>query len=179
MDHQQLQKILKQHTAWLVGNGGERADLRGADLRGANLYDADLRGANLSGANLYDANLYDANLYGANLSGTCLDPALTLGAREFAKLRRSRGVILYRTATSRHVGNTVYTPGHTYVANALSWDSATDCHPGIYGYTTLEEVKNDYPSQRYVRIYVRDGDWVWTAKGCPRCARVRVLSYVE
>ena len=73
-----LKKILDEHLLWLNGEGGSRADLRGAnlfgaDLRGANLRDADLRGADLScanlrGANLFGANLSDANLFGANLS---------------------------------------------------------------------------------------------------------------
>ena len=73
-----LKKILDEHLLWLNGEGGSRADLRGAnlsdanlsnaDLRGANLSDADLRNADLFGANLRDANLSDADLRGANLS---------------------------------------------------------------------------------------------------------------
>jgi len=31
----ELKEILKMHKDLLIGNGGERADLRGADLRGA------------------------------------------------------------------------------------------------------------------------------------------------
>jgi hypothetical protein len=34
---EELKKILGDHGLWIKGNGGERADLRGADLRGANL----------------------------------------------------------------------------------------------------------------------------------------------
>ena len=78
-----LKKILDEHLLWLNGEGGSRADLRGAnlrdadlscanlsdaDLRGANLSDADLRCANLSDADLRCANLRDADLRGANLS---------------------------------------------------------------------------------------------------------------
>ena len=40
-----LEEILKAHKAWMRGDGGERADLRGADLSGADLRGADLRGA--------------------------------------------------------------------------------------------------------------------------------------
>ena len=72
-----LKKILDEHLLWLNGEGGSRADLRGADLRcadlrcanlsNADLFGANLRGANLSGANLSDANLSDANLSNADL----------------------------------------------------------------------------------------------------------------
>ena len=83
-----LKKILDEHLLWLNGEGGSRADLRGANLFGANLSDADLsdadlfgadlRGADLFGANLSDAdlrgaNLFGANLFGANLSGASMD----------------------------------------------------------------------------------------------------------
>ena len=78
-----LKKILDEHLLWLNGEGGSRADLRGAnlfganlsdaDLRGANLSDADLPGADLSGANLRDADLSGANLRGADLRGASMD----------------------------------------------------------------------------------------------------------
>ena len=87
MTQEEFNAILENHKKWLEGNGGERANLKGADLRdadlcganlcGANLYgadlcgadlrDADLRGADLRGADLYGANLCDANLCDANL----------------------------------------------------------------------------------------------------------------
>lgn len=75
-----LKKILDEHLLWLNGEGGSRADLRGANLFGANLSDADLRGANLSdadlpGADLSCANLRDADLSGANLRGADLSGA--------------------------------------------------------------------------------------------------------
>ena len=85
-----LKKILDEHLLWLNGEGGSRADLRGAnlsdanlsnaDLRGANLSDADLRNADLFGANLRDANLSDADLRGANLSDANLSNADLRGA---------------------------------------------------------------------------------------------------
>ena len=72
-----LKKILDEHLLWLNGEGGSRADLRGADLRCAdlrcaNLSNADLFGANLRGANLRGANLRNADLFGADLSGANL-----------------------------------------------------------------------------------------------------------
>ena len=88
-----LKKILDEHLLWLNGEGGSRADLRGAnlfgaDLRGANLFganlsDADLRGANLSDADLPGADLSCANLRGADLSGADLSCANLRGANLF------------------------------------------------------------------------------------------------
>ena len=92
MEQSELKEILEQHKLWIdtSGQGGKRANLRGADLRGANLEganlrDADLRGANLCGANLYradleDADLTGANLYRANLTGANLEDADLTGA---------------------------------------------------------------------------------------------------
>ena len=75
-----LKKILDEHLLWLNGEGGSRADLRGADLSCANLSGADLRGADLSGANLFGANLSDADLRGADLRGADLSGADLRGA---------------------------------------------------------------------------------------------------
>ena len=83
-----LKKILDEHLLWLNGEGGSRADLRGANLFGANLSDADLRGANLSDADLPGADLSCANLRGADLSGADLSCANLRGANLFgANLR--------------------------------------------------------------------------------------------
>ena len=73
MKPEEIREILEQHQKWLMGNGGSRANLRGADLSDANLSDANLSGADLCDAvlrraDLSDANLSDANLRGANLS---------------------------------------------------------------------------------------------------------------
>ena len=75
-----LKKILDEHLLWLNGEGGSRADLRGADLRCAdlrcaNLSNADLFGANLRNADLRCANLRNADLFGANLRGANLSDA--------------------------------------------------------------------------------------------------------
>ena len=75
-----LKKILDEHLLWLNGEGGSRADLRGANLRDADLRGADLSFANLFGANLRGANLFGANLRGANLSGANLRGANLFGA---------------------------------------------------------------------------------------------------
>lgn len=93
MDKEKLEKILEKHKLWVFGEGGEKANLKGADLREANLRGADLceanllgadlrgsclreanlRGANLRGANLRGADLYDVNFEGTNLEGANID----------------------------------------------------------------------------------------------------------
>lgn len=52
MTQEELNAILENHKKWLEGNGGERANLKGANLCGADLRDADLRDANLYGADM-------------------------------------------------------------------------------------------------------------------------------
>jgi uncharacterized protein YjbI with pentapeptide repeats len=160
----ELATILADHAAWLSGSGGKRADLHDANLHGADLSGADLRNANLSGANLSD---------------TCLSSDLHAEQRAFCRacppIGRHGGRIVYRTAQSKFVGNTCYLPGHTYVAPVLSFSCETACHPGIYA-GSLEWMQN--ASGTLVRCYVRDGDWVITAKGAIRCKRLRVLSKV-
>lgn len=190
MDDDKLTQILKDHENWLSGKGGSRANLRGANLWGANLQranlqcanlqDANLQYANLRGANLQCANLQYANLQRANLQDTCLDPGHLQRQRAFVRAcppLRTGGRIVYRTDNSQHVGSTEYQPGRTYVAPYLSFSAETACHPGIYA-GSLEQIRADYPEQRLVQCYVRDGDWTICKKGI-RCARLRVLSYVE
>ena len=188
-------KSMRQTVADAAASGADLrgadlsgADLRGADLRGADLSGADLSGANLSGADLSGADLSDANLRradlsGANLSGTSLSFDLHAYARQFAQtckpVGRHGGRIVYRTATSAHAGNTQYIAGKTFVAPVLSWDAATACHPGIYAFGALAELRAEFPSAQYVRCYVRDGDYTITAKMAIRCKRIRVLSEVN
>ena len=52
-----IKKILSEHSKWINGDGGERANLSGADLSGANLSRADLSGADLRWADLRWADL--------------------------------------------------------------------------------------------------------------------------
>ena len=75
-----LKKILDEHLLWLNGEGGSRANLRGADLFGANLSDANLSDANLFGANLRGANLSNADLRDADLRCADLRCADLFGA---------------------------------------------------------------------------------------------------
>jgi hypothetical protein len=157
------------------------ANLSYADLSDANLSGANLSGANLSGANLSGANLSDADLSDADLSRTCLDQKLLASQRAFCKAcppTKHGGRIVYRTAVSQHIGSTRYVPGVTYIAPIFSFDAATACHPGIYA-ASLDWIQRNYEGEPLVRCYVRDGEWVITAKGAIRCKRLRVLSKVE
>ena len=116
MNTEQLQRVLEQHKLWLLGEGGEKADLRdadlrganlrganlyGADLRGADLRDADLRGAKLCGADLRDADLRGANLRGAeihraNLRGADIHRANLYGANLYgANLYGAKGIMQF------------------------------------------------------------------------------------
>jgi hypothetical protein len=77
MTPEQIKTVLDNHSLWLEGEGGERANLEGANLKKANLEWANLRwaslrGGDLEGANLEGANLKKANLEGANLRWTDL-----------------------------------------------------------------------------------------------------------
>ena len=85
MSPEELKAILDDHAKWLRGEGGERADLKGASLRWANLKGtylkgADLSGADLGGADLRWADLRGSDLSGANLSGANLSEANLSGA---------------------------------------------------------------------------------------------------
>ena len=76
MEQKELDKIIKLHEEWTVGNcDGECADLDNADLSNACLGGTDLSDANLSNANLFNANLSGANLSGTNLSSADLNYA--------------------------------------------------------------------------------------------------------
>ena len=71
----ELAEIIEKHHKWLLGDGGERANLSYANLSYANLSSANLSSANLSSANLSYANLSYANLRYADLSSANLSYA--------------------------------------------------------------------------------------------------------
>jgi hypothetical protein len=157
------------------------ADLSHANLSGANLSNADLRYADLSHANLNGADLSYTNLRGANLSATCISPNIVRLQRKFSRQCppvTTGGRVVFRTIRSKDISSTEYIPGHTYTAPHLSFDYATACHPGIYA-ASLEWMQANCPNEPLVKCYVRDGDWVITAKGAIRCKKLRVLRYLD
>jgi hypothetical protein len=80
MTKEKIAAVLADHFKWRQGEGGKRADLRGADLTGAYLRGAYLSGAYLSGADLTGADLTGADLRGADLTGAYLRGAYLSGA---------------------------------------------------------------------------------------------------
>ncbi len=80
MDRETVDRILSEHEAWVEGNGGKQADLRGADLEGMDLHGAFLPEADLLGAKLAGTNLIGADLGGAQLSESDLQDANLTGA---------------------------------------------------------------------------------------------------
>ena len=80
MRQEELELVIDEHKKWLIDNGGERADFRGANLRGANFSDTYLRFANFKGANFKGANLRNTNLADADLRGADFTDADFRGA---------------------------------------------------------------------------------------------------
>jgi len=90
MDKKELTKILSDHKKWYNGNGGKRADLRGAylrevdlrraDLRGVDLREVDLRGVDLREVDLRGVDLREVDLRGVYLRGVDLRGADLRGA---------------------------------------------------------------------------------------------------
>jgi|688.fasta_scaffold315886_2 uncharacterized protein YjbI with pentapeptide repeats len=98
MNADELKSVIDAHAKWIMGTGGEMADLSGANLIEADLSWADLRQANLRGADLRGANLcmtilYEADLTGANLQGANFDEA---------KLGRAKGINHAQCSFSAH-----------------------------------------------------------------------------
>ena len=114
----------------------------------------------------------------ADLSYTCLDEKLLISSRKFVSESGTPGyLIVYRTKHSQHIGDTEYLPGNTYDAPVFSFSAETDCHPGIYA-ASLTWMQKNYPNKPLVKCRVANGDWIITAKGAIRCARLEVLEDV-
>jgi len=151
--------------------------LTGSVLAYAKLNRADATGANFTDVDLRYTSLVDTNLNNTILDDTCLDKRLYQAQKLFLKecpMLHTGGRIVYRTKRSQNVGSTTYIPGHTYVAPYFSFSSETACHPGIYA-ASLNWIKRELSYTSLVRCYVREGDWVITAKGTIRCKRLRIL----
>ena len=135
-----IEKILADHALWSRGEGGARADLRGAilsgadlsrailrgailsgtDLSGTDLSRADLRRVNLSGAILIRANLSEADLSRANLSRADLSRAnlsrANLSQANLSEADLSRAVVREGLALGRKIGHASRGDGYTFHA---------------------------------------------------------------
>jgi len=145
MNQYELDQVLANHKQWLMGKGGERADLReanlrGADLREANLYRAYIYGAELRWANLRGANLRKAELRGANL-------------RE-AELRKVKGFYLLPVQDPR---------GYSF-PHAVEYDGVWRIRAGCRDLTVAEAREHwgeSYAGERWVGdMYLYACDWL-------------------
>ena len=132
--------VLEEHSLWLIGNGGSRANLSranlsGADLRYANLRDTDLRGANLSRADFSGADLRDANLSGAM---GLLSPKQFL---ETLEKDEDGAIICYKTFGSYYNVPDYWdiSPG-AFITEVCDANRIDDCGCGV-NVATLEWVK--------------------------------------
>ena len=90
MNQEELNKILKEHELWLIGEGGKRANLKFADLSNVNLKDVNLRYADLRYTNLSNVNLRYANLRYTDFRNAYLGHAdLKFADLEYADLRHA------------------------------------------------------------------------------------------
>ena len=170
MEAKELKKVLKNHSKWVKGLGGQRAylqdanlratNLRGADLRGADLQRANLRGAYLQGADLQWANLRGADLQGANLRGANLRGANLLETifddinwlAYLGILPSEKGIAFAYKVTKAngegpYNGGIDYTKGKFFKVESVDTDTNKQCSYGINLATfawCLAEKKDDY-----------------------------------
>ena len=159
-----LGEILKAHSEWLEGCGGECADLRNADLR-----NADLRNANLS----------EADLRNANLSGTKnLLSSIDYMKEHFEKT--ADGFIAYKCFAWRYQPpEGCVIQSRSIISENLNANRTDPCGCGI-NVATLEWVRKTYPTSKIWRVLIR---WEWLCGVCVpyntggkiRCERVELL----
>ena len=156
MDAAKLKVILDNHSLWLKGQVGEKADLQGADLQ-----DADLQGAKLQGAKLQDANLQGANLpffqitpigfplYGFKKlsNGSIATLLIPAEAKRTASLvgRKCRAeyvIVVEGEGFSKHDGKIQYSVGQTVKPDSYNDDIRIECTNGIHFFMTVEEAED-------------------------------------
>lgn len=161
-----LKKILDEHLLWLNGEGGSRADLRGANLRGADLFGANLSGANLCGASMdqmirdihtafYPLQCPDSGSYIGykKASGLVVELEIPADARRSSatsrKCRASKAKVLSITdingnpaggqVKSNDDPNFVYAIGETVEVSDFDDDRWNECSTGIHHFITRAE----------------------------------------
>jgi hypothetical protein len=147
MSKEDLARALEQHLKWLRGEGGARADLRGANLSSANLSSADLSSADLRGANLRGANLSSADLSSANLSSALGIASAAEWLRANTKTTKRGCILAYKA-----IGGTTYAPRTdwkiepgAYLTEVVNPDRSVECACGV-NVGTLDFVRRNYPN---------------------------------
>ena len=134
MDRKELDKILANHSKWLMGDGGRGADLRRADLRRADLRGADLRRAYLRRADLRGADLRGAYLQGADLQDTIYDGInwlLLLGIVPDAKGKARAYKIVKSNGEGPYNGGINYIDADKFSVAEVDKDLYESCSYGI------------------------------------------------
>lgn len=178
----ELAAILEDHRLWLAGEGGHRADLKGAnlenaDLRGADLAGADLRDANLGGAYLGGAYLANASLGGADLAGANLVGA-TLGGANLGGAYLRDANLRYSYLGRCYLAGAYLRDANLDEARGLVWARSGPCGIGprqILGWWTpaeglVIEAGCFRGSPAEMRTRVADGGWDWPSADHDRLA---------
>lgn len=166
MTQEELNAILENHKKWLEGNGGERANLKGADLCDAHLCDADLRGADLCDANLRGVRYNEQTAYYAmqcpekgayigykKAEGKIVELEIQADAKRSSattrKCRASKAKVLsitsidgkehFEEAKSTRDQSFVYRVGKTVEVKDFDEDRWKECSTGIHHFITREE----------------------------------------
>ena len=67
MTKEDIAEVLAEHLKWLRGEGGKRANMRGAYMQGAYMQGANMQGADMRGAYMQGANMQGAYMQGAKI----------------------------------------------------------------------------------------------------------------
>ena len=156
MEIKEIRAILVDHVLWFRGDGGKRADLRGASLRGASLQGASFQGANLQGANLQGANLphffivpEEGEFLGWKKlkNGTIAKLKIPADAKRVSSLvgRKCRAshVLCLEGEGDSPIADTKlhFSPGTVAVADSFDDDIRVECSHGIHFFITRKEAE--------------------------------------
>ena len=141
MNKTELTKIIREHKKWLAGEGGQRADLRGADLQFANLRNADLQGADLQGADLRGADLKNTILEDINWLAYIGIVPDKKGFAYAYKITNSAGEGIYN-------GGINYTKGMNFKVDKVDEDTNRQCSYGI-NLATFSWCLNQFTDKTY------------------------------
>jgi len=175
MDSNKLSEIIREHKKWLTGDGGQRANMRGAnmqranmrganmqganmrgaDMRGADMRDANMRGADMQSANMQSADMQGANMRGANMRGADMQGTILDGINWLAYIgivpNKSGTAYAYKVTTANGTG--IAYSGIDYLNNdkfeeAVDTDVYTHCSHGI-NLATFSWCLNSFTDKSY------------------------------